>query len=64
MCQMSIVIEENGDKRTIVENASALEVTDDGVEVRVLFDEPTRVPGMMVARIDFLDGVVTLAPRR
>ena len=60
MCQMSIVVERDGAEEKIMENASRLEVTDEGVVVSALFEEPKLVPGARVSRIDFLDGLVTL----
>jgi len=61
MCQMSIVVETEGGRETVLENASTLEVTGEGVVVSALFEEPRVIAGARVKRIDFLDGVVTLA---
>ncbi|MFH1217680.1 MAG: CooT family nickel-binding protein [Pseudomonadota bacterium] len=62
MCQMSVVYEENGERRTVMENVTYLEVSGDGVRVTTLFAEPQVVAASFVKTIDFMGGVVTLAP--
>lgn len=64
MCQMRVVLEKEGEQEMILDNASLLEVTDDGVSVSALFEPPRVVPHAMVARIDFMSGTVTLATRK
>ena len=60
MCQMSIILVQDGKEEVILENASLLEVTDDGVRVSALFEEPKLIRGAMVRAIDFLHGKVTV----
>lgn len=62
MCQMSVVFEENGEKKTVMENVTLLEVEDEGVTVSTLFEVPQTIPAAFVKKIDFMGGVVTLAP--
>ncbi len=61
MCQMRVVLEKAGEQETILDNASLLEVTEEGVSVSALFETPKVVPHAMVTRIDFMSGTVTLA---
>lgn len=63
MCQMSVVLEKNGQQETIFENASLLEVTGDGVRVSALFEAPREIQNAQVARIDFMNGTVTLSSK-
>lgn len=60
MCQMSIILVEDGKEEVLMENASLLEVTDDGVRVSALFEEPKLIRGAAVRAIDFLHGKVTV----
>ncbi len=63
MCQSSVVVErENKDgNKKVMEGVSALEVTDTGIILTALFEEPVVVPDAYIKRIDFQDGLVTLA---
>ena len=60
MCQMNIVLTGESGEETILENASLLEVTAEGIRVSTLFDEPRLIEKVMVKKIDFLNGKVTL----
>ncbi len=60
MCQMSIVLEQDGKEGVLLENASLLEVIDDGVRVSALFEEPKLILQASVSAIDFLHGKVTV----
>jgi predicted RNA-binding protein len=60
MCQMSVVINKDGVQEKIMDAVSRLVVTDEGVAINALFDQPRLIPGAMVKEIDFLDGVVVL----
>ena len=44
MCQMSVVIEENGEQKVIMENVTRLESTDGNISVSTLFEEPKIIP--------------------
>ena len=60
MCQMNVVLEHGGEQEKIMENATHLEVTGEGVLVSTLFEEPKLVKSAWVKNIDFLNGTVTL----
>jgi predicted RNA-binding protein len=62
MCQMSVVLEKNGEQEMIMKGAARLTAGEDGVTVNALFEEPVSLPGVRVKAIDFLAGLVTLAP--
>ena len=61
MCQMNVMLD-SGDKpeELIMENASLLEVIENGVQISSLFDPPRIIPGVRVVKIDFLSGKVLL----
>lgn len=60
MCQMNVVFDHDGEEESIMSNVTLLEVTDDGVLVSTLFEEPKLVKSARVKNIDFLNGKVTL----
>lgn len=60
MCQMSIVLEQDGKEEMILDNASLLEVVGDGVRVSAFFEEPKLILHASVRTIDFLHGKVTV----
>ncbi|MBI5556959.1 MAG: CooT family nickel-binding protein [Deltaproteobacteria bacterium] len=62
MCQMSVVYEENGTTKTVMDNVTYLEAAGGGIRVSTLFEEPRIIPSAFVKRIDFMGGTVTLAP--
>ena len=60
MCQMNVMLDHDGEQEKIMENATHLEVTDEGVLVSTFFEEPKLVRSAWVKNIDFLGGTVTL----
>ena len=60
MCQMSVVLEQNGEQEVIMENVTLLEANDKGIEVSTLFDPPKIVENATVKKMDFNSGTVTL----
>ena len=54
MCQMSVLLDKGDIPEIVMENVSQLEVTDDGVKVSTLFEEPKTIPDVIVTRIDFM----------
>lgn len=60
MCQMSVVLEQDGNEAVVAENASLLEVGEDGIRISTLFEEPQFISGGVVRAIDFLNGRVTV----
>ena len=63
MCQMNVVLEQDGLLERIMENVTHLAVTGEGVLVSTLFEEPKLVKSAWVKNIDFLNGTVTLDNR-
>jgi predicted RNA-binding protein len=57
---MNVVLDHDGEEESIMSNVTLLEVTDDGVLVSTLFEEPKLVKSARVKNIDFLSGKVTL----
>ena len=57
---MNVVLEHDGEQEKIMDNATHLEVTDEGVVVSTLFEEPKLVKSAWVKEIDFQGGTVTL----
>lgn len=64
MCQMSVVLEKDGERQVIMESVILLEAKEGGIEVSTLFDPPKLVPQAMVKKMDFSSGTVTLVPTR
>lgn len=60
MCQMTVLLESNGQSEVIMENVTRLEVTPEGIRVSTMFEEPRLVSGGQVKTIDFLDGRAVL----
>lgn len=60
MCQMKVVLDQDDGQEKIMENATHLEVTGEGVLVSTFFEEPKLVKSAWVKNIDFLGGMVTL----
>ena len=63
MCQISVVLDRDGGEERLMDNVTSLEVTGDGVILSTFFEEPKKVPGVVITRIDFLGGRVILAVR-
>ena len=60
MCQMSIILEKDGEEEIILTNAAKLEVLAEGIKISALFEEPKILAGTAIKEIDFLDGKVWL----
>lgn len=60
MCQMSVVIAQEGGEEKLMDNVTSLEVTQDGVVLSTFFEEPKSVSDVVITRIDFLGGKVIL----
>ncbi len=60
MCQMNVVLKNNGRQENIMENVTHLEVTNEGVLVSAFFEDPKLLKSARVKSIDFLGGTVTL----
>lgn len=60
MCQMTVMLETNGQQEKIMENVTRLEVLPEGIEVSTMFEAPRLLPNSRVKTIDFLDGIAVL----
>ena len=60
MCQISVVVEENGDRKTIMDGVTRLEVKGNGVVLNTFFEDPLEVLNVSISSIDFLGGAVVL----
>ena len=60
MCQMSVVVEEEGVEKIIMENVTHLQVVGNTIEVNAFFEEPRKVEAVFIQAIDFLAGKVIL----
>ena len=60
MCQMSVMMENEGQQEKVMDEVTKLEVTPEGVILSTFFDEPKLVLGVQVKKIDFMSSTVTL----
>ena len=58
MCQISVVVEHDGEQEKVMDNVTGLQVTDEGVVLTTFFEEPLSVSDVVISRIDFLGGKV------
>ena len=62
MCQLRAVLERDGKEEVVLDSITVLDVVDDGVVLSTFFEEPMKIEGVMVQRIDFLGGTLVLQP--
>ncbi len=60
MCQISVIVEHDGEQEKVMENVTGLQVTDTGVVLTTFFEEPLSLEDVSISRIDFLGGKVIL----
>ncbi|MEI7435772.1 MAG: CooT family nickel-binding protein [bacterium] len=60
MCQMRIVLKQGDTEELVLENAAQLKVTDTGILINALFEQPKLIQGAMISGFDFLENKVTL----
>ncbi|GJQ59945.1 MAG: CooT family nickel-binding protein [Candidatus Scalindua sp. AMX11] len=60
MCQMSVMVDKEGQEELVMESVTQLEVVEDGIKVSTFFEEPKLVSGVAVKTIDFLAGKLIL----
>ncbi|MDD3814660.1 MAG: CooT family nickel-binding protein [Desulfocapsaceae bacterium] len=60
MCQMSVVVEDEGIETMVMENVTYLQVSGTTIEVNAFFEDPRAVEGVVIQAIDFLGGKVIL----
>ncbi|MDR4508649.1 MAG: CooT family nickel-binding protein [Candidatus Brocadiaceae bacterium] len=59
MCQMKVMLDQEGQQELVMENVTQLEVAEKGLKVSTFFEEPKIVTDAAVKTIDFLSGIVT-----
>jgi predicted RNA-binding protein len=64
MCQISVVVAQDGGEEKLMDNVTRLDVNQDGVVLTTFFEEPLTVPDVVITRIDFLGGKVVLGRRQ
>ena len=60
MCQMTIMMDKEGQQELVMEDVAHLEVVEDGIKISTLFEEPKLIPGVTIKTIDFLAGKTML----
>ena len=60
MCQISVIVNHDGEQEKVMDNVTGLEVTPEGVVLTTFFEEPLSVPDAVISSIDFLGGKVIL----
>lgn len=60
MCQMRVILEQDGSEAVVTESASLLEISEEGLRISTLFEEPQFIQGGVIKAIDFLNGRVTV----
>jgi len=60
MCQMSVIVEEDGVEEIVMENVIRLQVSGTTVELSAFFEEPRRLESVFIESIDFLGGRLVL----
>ncbi len=60
MCQVSVVVDRNGEQEKVMENVTQLTMEPEGVMISTFFEEPKLIADAKLTKIDFLNGTVTL----
>jgi predicted RNA-binding protein len=63
MCEIRVVIEQDGVEEVLMENVTKLDVLDNSVAIMSLFEAPREIKGTTIRNIDFLAGKVFLQKR-
>jgi len=61
MCQMNVMLDQEGEHQLVMEGVTLLEVKNGGVEISTLFDAPKQINNVVVTSIDFNSGKVILS---
>jgi len=64
MCQMTIMMDKEGQQELVMEDVAHLEVVEDGIKISTLFEEPKLITGVEIKTIDFLSGKTTLLEKQ
>ncbi len=62
MCQMSVVLDKNGQQEKVMDDVTRLEVTSEGVLLSTFFESDKLVPSAKIREVDFTSTTVTLEP--
>ena len=62
MCQINVVVEQEGKQKPVMESVTGLEITSQGIVLSTFFEDPLTVPGVHIKEINFLNGSVVLVP--
>jgi predicted RNA-binding protein len=60
MCQLKVIREQDGGQEVLMESVTTVEVSPTGVLLGTYFEEPLRVEGVWIQRLDLLTGVLVL----
>ena len=60
MCQIRIVLKRDNQEEVLLENVASLKVTDEGILVHALFEEPQCIREVTIDSVDFLENKLTL----
>ncbi len=60
MCQVSVVLDRNGEQEKVMENVTQLTMEPEGVLISTFFEAPKLIADAKLTKIDFLNGTVTL----
>ena len=60
MCQISVVLQQEGKEELVEENVTRLEVEKDGISITTLFAGPRKLSNTVIEHIDFTAGKVVL----
>jgi len=63
MCEIRVVIEQDGVEKLLMQNVTKLEVFDTSVAITSLFEGSQEIPNSVIRNIDFLAGKVYLQNR-
>lgn len=62
MCQMKVFLIKAEGREKIMENVTQLELTETGIRISTLFEDPLLIPDALLKSINFLEGEVLLTP--
>ena len=60
MCQMKVMLDNEGQQELVMEDVAQLEVVEEGIKIGQLLEEPKLISGVSVKTIDFLSGTAVL----
>ncbi len=60
MCEMRVIVEQDGMEEILKENITKLEITPNGIKVNSLFEGSSEIHDLVIDFIDFTAGKVVL----